>query len=60
MAEKKRGAGEIHTTAAAFIVALLKNEYLDEAVEFTEWLLDTFDLDLSHVLPAELEDELLE
>ncbi len=49
-------APEIHTAAAALVVALLKNGYLDEAEEFLEWMLDTFEVDLQHLLPAELED----
>lgn len=37
---------EIHASAAAFYVALLKNGRLDEAAEFAEWYLDAFDHDL--------------
>lgn len=44
---------EIYVSAAAFVVALLKNGYLDEAEEFIEWFNDTFDNDLSHLLPGE-------
>lgn len=32
--------------AAAFYYVLLKNGYGEEATEFAEWFLDTFDLDL--------------
>lgn len=39
-------AAEVYSTAAAFYVVLLKNRYFDEASEFAEWFLDTFDLDL--------------
>jgi hypothetical protein len=44
---------EIYVSAAALVVALIKNGYLDEAEEFIEWYLDTFDTDLSHLLPGE-------
>jgi hypothetical protein len=37
---------EVYTTAAAFYVVLIKAGYYDEAAEFVEWFLDTFDLDL--------------
>lgn len=37
---------EIHASAAALYVALLRNRYLDEAQEFAEWWLETFDYDL--------------
>lgn len=37
---------EIHATAASFVYVLLKNSYLDEAQEFAEWFLETFDIDL--------------
>jgi hypothetical protein len=37
---------EVHAAAAAFIYALLKNGLLDEAGEFQEWYLETFDYDL--------------
>lgn len=39
-------AAEVYTQAAAFYVACLKNRYFDEADEFQEWFLDTFDIDL--------------
>jgi hypothetical protein len=42
---------EVYTSAAALVVALLKNGYLSEAEEFIEWYLDSFDTDLSHLLP---------
>lgn len=48
---------EVYTAAAAFIVALLKNGFIDEAEEFIEWYLETFDTNLSHLLPAEAEAE---
>jgi hypothetical protein len=54
-------AAEIQTTAAAFIVVLMKHGYLEEALEFTEWLLETFDWDLPElhdVLPADVSDRL--
>lgn len=37
---------EVHGLAAGFYVALLKHGYFDEATEFAEWYLDTFDHDL--------------
>jgi len=37
---------EVHAAAAALIYALLKNGLLEEAQEFQEWYLDTFDFDL--------------
>lgn len=40
------GLGEVYTLAAAFYVALLKGGYFDEASEFAEWFLETFDIDL--------------
>lgn len=36
----------VRTHAAAFYVALLKARAIDEATEFAEWYLDTFDHDL--------------
>ena len=47
---------EVYTSAAALVVALVKNEYFDEAQDFIEWYLETFDTDLGHLLPAELEE----
>lgn len=35
-----------YAEAAAFYVALLKDGYSDEAQEFAEWFLETFDIDL--------------
>lgn len=52
-----RAPAEVYTAAAALVVALLKNRFFDEAEEFIEWYLDTFDTDLSHLLPAELEGD---
>lgn len=37
---------ELYAQAAALYVAMLKAGYLNEAAEFAEWFLDTFDLDL--------------
>jgi hypothetical protein len=37
---------EVHAHAAALYVSLLKNGYADEATEFAEWYLETFDHDL--------------
>lgn len=37
---------ELHVHAAALYVAMLKAGYLEEAAEFAEWYLDTFDHDL--------------
>lgn len=36
----------VYVEAAAFYVACTKAGYLDEAQEFAEWFLDTFDIDL--------------
>jgi hypothetical protein len=44
--QQRRNPFEVHASAAALYVALLKNGYLDEATEFAEWYLDTFDHDL--------------
>ena len=48
---------EVYVSAAALVVALIKNGHFDEAEEFIEWFLETFDTDLSHLLPAELEED---
>lgn len=37
---------EVYTAGAAFYVACLKNRYFEEANEFAEWFMETFDLDL--------------
>lgn len=37
---------QIYTEAAAFYVVCLKAGYIDEAQEFAEWFLETFDIDL--------------
>lgn len=37
---------ETHVHAAAFYVSCIKNGFLEEATEFAEWYLDTFDHDL--------------
>lgn len=37
---------EVHAHAAALYVSLLKADLQDEATEFAEWYLDTFDHDL--------------
>jgi hypothetical protein len=50
-----RPTAEVYTAAAALVVALLKGGFLEEAEDFIEWYLETFDSDLSHLLPAELE-----
>jgi len=42
----KRSGAEVYSVGAAFYVALVKNGYPDEATEFAEWFLETFDLDL--------------
>lgn len=44
--ESTSSKGEVYVNAAAFYVSLVKNGYGDEAAEFAEWFLDTFDLDL--------------
>jgi hypothetical protein len=36
----------VYTQASAFYVACLKAGFSDEATEFAEWFLDTFDIDL--------------
>jgi hypothetical protein len=37
---------EVYSLAAGFYVALLKNGYSEEADEFQQWFLDSFDIDL--------------
>lgn len=37
---------EVHASAAALYVALLRNGYTDEAQDFAEWYLEAFDFDL--------------
>jgi hypothetical protein len=37
---------DIYVQAAAFYVACLKAGFSDEATEFQEWFLETFDIDL--------------
>lgn len=37
---------EVYAEAAAFYVVLLKCGYHDEAAEFADWFLTTFDIDL--------------
>jgi hypothetical protein len=44
--ELKPAQADIYATAAALYVSLVKNGYTEEATEFAEWFLDTFDLDL--------------
>jgi len=44
--QQRRNPFEVHASAAALYVALLKNGYPDEATEFAEWWLETFDHDL--------------
>lgn len=41
-----RFAMAVHVHAAALYVAMIKNGFFDEATEFAEWYLDTFDHDL--------------
>lgn len=41
-----RSKHEIYAQAAALYVALVKNGYTEEATEFAEWFLETFDIDL--------------
>lgn len=37
---------EVYAQAAALYVAMVNAGYSDEATEFAEWFLETFDLDL--------------
>lgn len=37
---------EVRVHAAAFYVSCVKSGFLEEATEFAEWYLDTFDHDL--------------
>lgn len=37
---------DVYVQGAAFYVACLKAGYPDEATEFAEWFLETFDIDL--------------
>lgn len=41
-----QGFVSVQAHVAALYVALLKAQYIDEATEFAEWVLDTFDHDL--------------
>lgn len=40
------GSFDVHAHAAALYVAMLKAGAIDEASEFAEWYLETFDHDL--------------
>jgi len=40
------GSLEVYAQGSAFYVVLVKNGYGQEAGEFAEWFLDTFDIDL--------------
>lgn len=51
-----RASAEESTSAAAFVVAAFRAGHTDEALDFVEWYLENYDSDLSHLLPAELED----
>lgn len=42
----QRAGAEPYVTGVSFYVALVKNGYAEEAREFAEWFLETFDLDL--------------
>lgn len=37
---------DVYAQGAAFYVVLLKAGYYDEAADFAEWFIDTFDIDL--------------
>jgi len=54
---KTKIGNEVYVSAAALVVVLIKNGHFEEAEEFIEWCLETFELDLYHLLPAELEEE---
>lgn len=41
-----RAPADVQVEAAAFYYALLKNRLLEEAQDFAEWYLDTFNTDL--------------
>ncbi len=45
-ANNPRRAVEVHVNAAALYATMLKNGFIDEATEFVEWYLETFDHDL--------------
>lgn len=45
-ASKAPRDADVYVQAAAFYVACLKAGFLEEATEFAEWYLDTFDTDL--------------
>lgn len=47
-AEINPRAAEMYATAAGFYAACIKNRYFDEATEFAEWFLETFDIDLEN------------
>lgn len=44
--DPKHGSIAVYGQAAALYVALIKAGHLDEATEFAEWFLETFDIDL--------------
>jgi hypothetical protein len=48
----------VSLSAAALVTALVQTGMTDEAVELVEWCEDALDLNVSHALPAELEEEL--
>lgn len=39
---------DVYAQGAAFYTSLLKSRLFDEADEFAEWFLETFDLDLEN------------
>lgn len=39
-------SAEVHVNAAALYASMLKHGFFDEAVDFAEWYLETFDHDL--------------
>lgn len=39
-------SAEVHVNAAALYASMIKHGFFDEAIEFAEWYLDTFDHDL--------------
>lgn len=45
-AQDARTGISVYAAAAAFYVACLKAGHIDEAQEFAEWFLESFDIDL--------------
>lgn len=44
--EPAQFAPDVYAQGAAFYVALLKNRYFEEADEFAQWFMESFDIEL--------------